>query len=67
MKKIKPEYQLVAEFFSNIAVAWFTAGVIGVFISKKTSIFSYFYSIGWGLFFSFIFLLIAVKLIKNQI
>ncbi|KKQ25043.1 MAG: hypothetical protein US40_C0004G0081 [Candidatus Roizmanbacteria bacterium GW2011_GWC2_37_13] len=62
---IKTERQLVAEFFSNIGVAWFTAGVIGVFIDQRRNINEIFYSIIWGIFFSSIFLLVGVKLIKR--
>ena len=61
------EKQLVAEFFSNIAVAWFAAGIIGIFIGQKRSLYEIVFSILWGLLFSSLFLFIGVKLIKKKL
>lgn len=68
MKRISiKEKQLVAEFFSNIGVAWFAAGVIGIFIGQKRSLYEIMFSIFWGLLFSSLFLFIGVKLIRRKL
>ncbi len=57
--KIQREKQLVAEFFSNIGVAWFTAEVIGVFVGQKRNFFEMLFSILFGLVFSSLFLFLT--------
>ena len=64
-RKVKDARYLVAEFFSNIGVAWFTSGVIGIIIGQKHGLYEIIFSIMWGLLFSFIFLSVGVKLINK--
>lgn len=64
---IKPEKQLIAEFFTNIGVAWFSAGIIGVFINQKHSLYETGFSVFWGLLFSLAFLFFGVQLIKKKL
>lgn len=66
-KFIKAEKQLVAEFFSNIGVAWFAAGVIGAVIREKKNIEDIVISLSWGLFLSSIFLLFAIISLRKKI
>ena len=65
-KKVQSEKQLVAEFFSNIGVAWFVAGVIGVFVGKSKNIVDIFISFSWGLLLSLIFLSIGIMFIRGK-
>lgn len=54
----------LAEFFTNSAVAWLTAGIIApFFVSKK---FTDFASLGiWGLLFSLLFLGVSLAFTKG--
>lgn len=68
MKKIiQGEKQLVAEFFSNIGVAWFSASVIGVFVGQKKNFSEILFSTAFGLIFSILFLFFGVKLIGKKV
>jgi hypothetical protein len=58
--------KLIADFFVNIGVAWFTAGVIGVFINKGLTQIEILYSVGWGVGFASLSLLLAVVIIKGR-
>ncbi len=67
MKKISPKQkQLAAEFFANIAVAWFAAGVIGIFLGGYRNTEQLLISLSWGLSLSFLFLYVGLYLIKGQ-
>lgn len=67
MKKISAKQkQLIAEYLTNIGVAWFAAGVIGVFISKPESIFTIIGSFLWGIVLSLVSLWSGVLLIKGE-
>lgn len=67
MKTIKkPEKQLIAEFFSNIGVAWFAGGVISIFSGDLKNIFQLFTSVIWGIIFSFAFLFIGIIIINRK-
>jgi len=56
MKKLSNKAkQLIAEFLSNIGVAWFAAGVIGVFLGGAKTFSQIIISVGWGLLLSLIF------------
>lgn len=66
-KKVQDEKQLVAEFFSNIGVAWFASGVIGIFLGEIKAPNKILASLTWGITFSFIFLLIGVQFVKRKI
>jgi len=63
---LNQENQLVSEFFSNIGVAWFAAGVIGVFVSKNQSVSDIFLSFSWGLGLSMIFLFFGILFIRRK-
>jgi len=65
--KVQSEKQLVAEFFSNIGVAWFSASVIGVLVGQKRNLDEIFFSILFGLIFSSLFLFFGVKLIHKKL
>lgn len=56
--------KLVAEFFSNIGVAWFAAGVIGVFVNGVQDLNNALFSIGWGVVFGVGFLFAGMKALK---
>jgi hypothetical protein len=53
--------QLIAEYLTNIAVAWFAAGVIGVFIGGAKSLTQIVFSVLWGIILSIGFLFAAIK------
>lgn len=57
--------KLIAEFLSNIGVAWFAAGVIGIFVNKVDSFVEIAKSLVWGLGFSISFLFIGANIIKD--
>lgn len=59
--------QLIAEFLENIGVAWFAAGVIGVFVSGTKNMFDIGISITWGIVLSVIFLWGGVNVIKAKL
>lgn len=65
--RAKGERQLVAEFFSNIGVAWFASGVIGIFLGEIKAPNKILTSLTWGITFSFVFLLIGVQFVKRKI
>lgn len=66
MEKISAKQkQLIAEFLTNIGVAWFAGGVIGVFIGKPESIFTIIGSFSWGIVLSLVSLWSGVLLIKG--
>ena len=53
MRKIShAQRQLLAEFLSNLGVAWFAGGIIGVFISGTNDLFKIIISVFWGLLLS---------------
>lgn len=52
--------RLIAEFLSNIGVAWFAAGVITSFLSWPKSLLEAIVSSVWGIAFSASFLQIAL-------
>lgn len=56
--------RLIAEFFSNVGVAWFAAGVIGIFVNKTAETFEIIRSLVWGIGFSYLFLSIGTVIIK---
>lgn len=57
--------KLVSEFFSNIGVAWFSAGVIGIFVTGIRGFNEMLTSLGWGIGFSLIFLVSGVSFLKK--
>ena len=57
--------RLVAEFFSNIGVAWFTAGVIGTFLSGSRTFTEVLISFLWGIGFSVLFLSVGTGFLKR--
>lgn len=57
--------RLVAEFLANIGVAWFTAGVIGIFIASTTSLTKVISSLSWGIILSTIFVWFGFSLLKG--
>ncbi len=48
---------LIGNFFANIGVAWFTAGVIGAFLNKNELFVNRLKSALWGITLSLVFLL----------
>lgn len=57
--------RLVAEFLANIGVAWFTAGVIGIFVASYASIAQILGSLTWGIVLSMISLWLGSTLLKG--
>jgi len=65
-KLLLRQSQLIAEYFSNIAVAWFTVGVIGAFFGGGENFTEKVISVLWGLIISLVFLLIGLYVIKRR-
>lgn len=66
MKKLSSvQKQLIAEFLTNIGVAWFAAGVVGIFLTGLRNPLEIGVSLGWGLLFSVAFLYAGIYLIKG--
>ncbi len=63
--KMQDRQRLVAEFLSNVGVAWFAAGVIGVFATGFQDLTKALFSIGWGILFSVGFLFAGMKALKG--
>lgn len=60
------EKEIVAEYLSNIAVAWFAAGVIGIFIGGAKNIGEISISLLWGLILSGTFLYAGTVVLKGE-
>jgi len=58
--------RLIAEFLANIGVAWFAAGVIGIFVNKTSLLDEAMRSLSWGLGFSSLFLFAGTVIIKGK-
>ena len=56
--------KLISNFFANIGVAWFAAGVIGIFVNQMTDNNDIFISLAWGLGYSFLFLYLGMYVLK---
>ena len=66
MKKFSIEQKkLISEFLANIGVAWFAAGVIGIFVSGVGSPIQILGSLSWGIVLSLIFLWWGSTLLKG--
>lgn len=61
----KEQVKLVAEFLSNVAVAWFAAGVIGIFVGGVRNVSDILASLTWGIAFSFVFLWAGTSFLKK--
>jgi len=59
--------QLIAEFLSNIGVAWFAAGVISIFISGTKTFTEIIISVGWGLLLSLVFLWVGIYFVQSNL
>lgn len=57
--------KLAADFLTNIGVAWFAAGVIGLFVGGSKNLTDLFISLGWGIGFSVIFFLVGFRMLKG--
>lgn len=57
--------QLIAEFLSNIGVAWFASGVISIFLGNIKNPKDILFSLFWGLLFSGLFLSAGVIVIEE--
>lgn len=62
----KDAKRLIADFFVNIGVAWFAAGVIGIFISHLSNATEILVSVTWGIGMSVLFLLSAIWVINTK-
>ena len=57
MKKLSAgQKKLIAEFLSNIGVAWFVAGVVNLFVSRPKTLAELAVSLVWGISFAVAFL-----------
>jgi hypothetical protein len=66
MKRFSAEQRkLIADYFSQIGVTWFAAGVIGIFIGGVKTTIEIFSSLSWGVGFSVLFLLMGTFIIKG--
>lgn len=59
--------KIIANFFANIGVAWFAAGVIGIFVNQITNTTEILKSLVWGVGFSYLFLSVGTVIIKNNL
>lgn len=59
------QLRLIAEFLSNIGVAWFAAGVIGVFISGIDNRIQAVYSVSWSIALSVVFLFFGLYALRG--
>lgn len=59
------ERRVIAEFLSNIGVAWFVAGVINPFVSRPKNWWEIALSFIWGVAFSSGFLKTALSFAKG--
>lgn len=67
MKKFRNEQKkLLADFLANIGVAWFAAGVIGLFVSGVKNFLDAGLSLVWGLVLSAIFLWFGMIVVKGR-
>lgn len=57
--------ELAADYFSQIGVAWFAAGVIGIFIGSVRTLTEILSSLLWGVGFSVLFLLTGTFILKG--
>jgi len=55
------QLRTLADFFNNLSLAWFTAGVIGPFFTEVESNYQFLYTL-IGLIFSYLFLNLALKI-----
>lgn len=58
--------KIVSEFFSNVAVAWFAAGVIAPVIVRPASFIDLMITLGWGLAATIVFLKLSIEYIKEK-
>ena len=66
MKRFSAEQRkLIADYFSQIGVTWFAAGVIGIFIGGVKTTIEILSSLSWGVGFSVLFLLMGTFIIKG--
>ena len=66
MKRISStQKKLIAEFLSNIGVAWFAGGVVSIFLSRGESVLESLISILWGLILSGVFLWLGINTLKG--
>lgn len=67
MKNVETnQRKLIADFFSNIGVAWFAAGVIGIFVNRIDGTIEILKSLLWGIGFSYLFLSVGTVIIKQK-
>lgn len=67
MKQVVFERQkYFANFFMNIGVAWFVAGVIGIFVDNSRNSLEIIKSLVWGLGFSLIFLVAGDMILSTR-
>lgn len=64
-KTSSKQKELIAEFLGNIGVAWFAAGVIGVFLSGSRNPLEIAVSVTWGVALSIAFLYAGTYLMKG--
>jgi hypothetical protein len=66
MKRFSAEQRrLIADYFSQIGVTWFAAGVISIFIGGVKTTIEILSSLSWGVGFSVLFLLMGTFIIKG--
>jgi hypothetical protein len=54
------QLRTLADFFNNLSLAWFTAGVIGPFFTEVEANYRILYTL-FGLIFSYLFLNLALQ------
>lgn len=58
--------RIIAEFLTNIGVAWFAAGVIGVFVGNTRTSGDIALSLIWGSGLSIVSLMAAIRVITSK-
>jgi hypothetical protein len=57
--------KLAADFLTNIGVAWFAAGVIGLFVGEARDLNNLLTSLSWGIGFSILFFMVGWRFMKG--
>jgi hypothetical protein len=64
-KLTKPQYNRLSEIFDNIAVAWFSAGVISPLFIHSENLFAFIGTFGLSLVLAVAFLLFSLLLVRG--
>ena len=60
------QYKTLSEFFNNVAVAWFAAGVVAPIIVRPNSLIELISMLGWGLMATVLFLKLSLEYTRGK-